>query len=155
MIKEKHHYNMSFSFWRYGQKITYLTALATLLAITVTTICRLCQPGVNYVSYSQLEGNSDACNAWWEIGSSEQSLLPSWNLKTKCEEKLLKGSVRWQCFRESWPTVTLLEAPEDTRFVKDTKKIFIELLLFCCDDWNAIFLRRHRCIWTYYLDLVF
>lgn len=30
----------------------------------------------------------------------------------------------------------LLEKPEDTRFVKDEKKpqIFIEVLLFCCDD---------------------
>lgn len=56
-------FNISFSFQRYGQKIMYLTALATLLAITVTTICRLCQLGVNCVSYSPLEGNSDACDA--------------------------------------------------------------------------------------------
>lgn len=76
-IKLQQTFNISFSFQRYGQKIIYLTALAILLAITVTTICRLCQLGVNCVSYSLLEGNSDACNAWWEMGSSEQSLLPS------------------------------------------------------------------------------
>lgn len=63
LIKAQKTLNISFSFQRYGQKITCLTALAILLAITVTTIFRLCRLGVNCVSYSLLEGNSDACNA--------------------------------------------------------------------------------------------
>ncbi|MEQ2175558.1 hypothetical protein GOODEAATRI_019057, partial [Goodea atripinnis] len=44
----------------YGQKIIYLTALATLLDITVTTICQLSQLGVNSVFISPLKGNCDA-----------------------------------------------------------------------------------------------
>lgn len=55
-----------------------LTALAILLAITVTTICQSCPLGVNCVSYSLWEGDSDARRTPdGETGRSGQSLLPS------------------------------------------------------------------------------
>lgn len=110
------------SFQRYAQKTTYLTASATWLAIIVTTTCQSSQRGVSCVSYSRLQGNSDASNAWWETYSFLKSPIVgtrSWNMR-----RCLKDQ-----FTPNWPAV--LESLGGARFVEEKKKLwrFLELLI--------------------------